>query len=87
MGEEITNGHRGHRKAPAFQVGEIVGGREVTHAGDPAAYSARRRVAIRCTRCGSRWTMLECYLRWIRDGRVRVTGCLLCYGGGDDVQS
>jgi len=31
--------------------------------------------------------MLECYLRWIRDGRVRVTGCLLCYGGGDDVQS
>ena len=86
MGQEV-NFTRGHRRAPAFQVGEVVGVHEVTHAGDPAAYADRRRVAVRCTRCGSKWTVLECWLRWLRDGRVRVTGCLLCYGGGDDVQS
>ena len=73
---------RGARRPRAFNVGDVAGVFEVLDPGDPSAYSARRRVSVRCTKCRYRNEVYECWLRWLKSGRVPSSGtCSMCTFG------
>lgn len=73
---------QGTRRPPAFKPGDTAGVFEIIEPGDPAAYSTKRKVTVRCTCCRYTCKVYESWLRWLRDGRVASSGsCSMCRFG------